>query len=200
MAGCAQLVVRLGRGMFWIIVVSLFLIFVIALFQPVTFCGTSSEVVRVKSTMKDLQVSTGYFKMEYACYPVSSSETQLLRTEGALLLSLLGQDKESNPRGIKFIDLPIARGGKYGLTGVKEKDKTIPSTTTLTDLWGEKYYLLIDADGDNRIPNPELRPDAIFKGRGKDRAPEFLNSSTIIFSSGPDRDPKTWDDNICSWR
>lgn len=199
MSGCAQLGVCLGRGMFWIIVAPLFLIFVIVLFQPVTFCGASSEVVRVKSTMKDLRVSMGYFKVEYASYPGPSSETQLHRTEGTLLLSLLGQDKESNPRGIKFIDLPIARGEKYGLTGVK-KDKTIPSTTTLTDLWGEKYYLLIEADGDNRIPNPERRPDAVFKGRGKDRAPEFLTDSVIIFSSGPDRDPKTWDDNICSWR
>lgn len=198
MAGCAQLGVCLRRGMFWIIVVLLFLIIVL-LFQPVTFCGTRSEENRIKSTMKDLQVSMGYFKVEYARYPGPSSETQLLRTEGTLLLSLLGQDKESNPRGIKFIDLPIARGEKYGLTGVK-KDKTIPSTTTLTDLWGEKYYLLIEADGDNRILNPERRPDAIFKGRGKDRAPEFLKSSIIIFSSGPDRDPKTWDDNICSWR
>ena len=149
--------------------------------------------------MKDLQVSMGHFKTEYLRPPVPPSETQFLRTDGVLLQALLGQDKESNPRGIKFIDLPIARDGQSGLTGMKGNEQTIPVNTTLIDLWGEKFYLLIEADGDNRIPNPERRPEAIYKRQAS--APEFLNSSTaIIFSSGPDRDPKTWDDNICSWR
>lgn len=153
--------------------------------------------ISVKGMTKDIKVAMNLFKTAYDRYPVPPSETQFLRTEGVLLQSLLGQDKESNPRAIKFIDLPIALDGKHGLTGLKEKDQPISSTTTLTDLWGEMYYLLIDADGDNRIPNPERRPEAIFKHRAS--ALEFLSSSIIIFSSGPDRDPKTWDDNIGSW-
>ncbi len=154
--------------------------------------------ISVKGMTIDIRLAMNHFKTEYDRYPVPQSESQFLRTEGVLLQSLLGQDKESNPRAIKFIDLPMALDGKHGLTGVKAKDQTISSTTTLTDLWGEKYYLLIEAHGDNRIPNPERRPEAIYKYRA--RAPEFLSSSVIIFSSGPDRDPKTWDDNICSWR
>lgn len=143
--------------------------------------------------MKDIRVSVGHFMTEYNRSPVPPSETQFLRTEGVLLQSLLGQDKESNPRGIKFIDLPMALDGKSGLTGMKANDQNIPSNTTLTDCWGERFYLLMEDGGDgfSRIPNPERRPDAVFKGRGKDRAPEFLSSSVIIFSSGPDRDPKT---------
>lgn len=178
----------------YLIVVLLFIfVFILMLLTPRSGPVRISLNLRVKATMKDMQVALGYFKTEYQHMPVSSLETQFLRTEGTLLMALLGQEKGANPRHIKFIDLPPALAGKYGLTGMQSD-----ASTALVDPWGEMYYLLLDVDGDNRIPNPEQRANAAFKSNT--REPEFLNASVILFSSGPDRDPNTWDDNICSWR
>jgi hypothetical protein len=56
----------------------------------------------------------------------------------------------------------------------------------------------------NVITNPEFGADQ----SNPDYAKNYQNyppsatlpATVIIYSSGPDRDPKTWHDNICSWR
>jgi hypothetical protein len=201
MAGCASLGLFIWKWLVRLLDMMLVL-FVLLIILSLVFqwdhSGRDRDSSLAKLMIKAISATMGHYRTEYNRYPVPASETQFLRTEGTLLLSLQGQDKESNPRGIMFIELLMAHDGKNGLTEMKENGQTTPSTTTLTDPWGEKYYLLIEADGDDRIPNPERRPEAIYKRQAS--APEFLNSSVIIFSSGPDRDPKTWDDNICSWR
>ncbi len=151
-----------------------------------------------KAPLKDLQVALGFFKTEYGELPIKPNESQIIRTEGTLLLTLLGEKTAANPRGIKFLDAPIARYGKYGLIHLDPEVQSLTPETALVDSWGERYYLLLESTGDNRIPNPERLPGAT--GKATQRAPEFIPASAIIFSSGPDKDPKTWDDNVCSWR
>ncbi len=151
-----------------------------------------------KSIMKDIQVALGHFKTEYGELPIKPDESQMLRTEGTLLLSLYGEEAATNPRGIKFVDLPIARKGKYGLINLDPEVKSITPNTALVDAWGERYYLLLESTGDNRIPSPERLPGAT--GKVLRYAQEFIPASSLILSSGPDKNPSTWDDNICSWR
>ena len=176
MAGCASLGVFnwkwLARLAVLIFVFFVFLV-IVSLVIPGHHSGSDREFIHVKSTMKDIQVSFGHFRTEYNRYPVP--------------------DKESNPSGIRFVDLPMALDRKNGLTGMNENDQTIPVNTTLIDPSGERLYLLIEDDGDgfNRIPDPARRLDVNFKVRGKECAAEFLNSTFIIFSSCPDRDPNS---------
>jgi len=61
----------------------------------------------------------------------------------------------------------------------------------LSDLWGEPYYIVLDTNEDNMIANPNL---------GAAKSLSQIPARIIIYSSGKDRDPKTWHDNICSWR
>ena len=154
--------------------------------------------VRSKATLKDTQVALMLFKTEYGELPIKPNESQIIRSEGTLLHSLLGANTAANQRGIKFLDAPIASNGKYGLIHLDPEVQSITPETALVDPWGERYYLLLESTGDNRIPNPERLPGA--QGKATQRAPDFIPASSAIFSSGPDKDPQTWDDNVCSWR
>ena len=207
MAGCATL------GLFFLkwTILSIILLFVVNFLMSIL--GFSSHgynhgrrkdanFYRTKEMIQDIQFGLIDFKLEYQHYPVPVSKDVLLRSEGKMIESLLGQEKESNPRAIRFVDIPFARDGKYGLTGMTENSREIPADLKLTDPWGEMFHLLIDdsSNENHQLPNPECRPDALSKGPGKNPAPEFLNEPILIFSSGPDRDSRTWADNICSWR
>ncbi len=197
MAGCATLGLWVWK---WLerLLVTLALYFLALLMYYIYLGYFGRHPIHGKAPLKDLQVALGQFKTEYGKLPIKADESQIIRTEGTLLLTLLGEKTAANPRGIKFIDPPIARYGKYGLIHLDPELQSITPETTLVDPWGERYYLLLESTGDNRIPNPERLPGA--SGKATQRALEFIPASTAIFSSGPDKDPQTWDDNVCSWR
>lgn len=155
-------------------------------------------IVHGKAQLRDLKLALSNFKTEYDALPVIPDESQILRTEGTLVVSLLGAKTAVNPRGVKFIDFPIAYNRKSGLINHDFEVKSTLTEIALVDQWGERYYLLLESTGDGRIPNPERLPGA--SGNALQHAPEFISASSLIFSSGPDKDPKTWDDNYCSWR
>jgi hypothetical protein len=145
--------------------------------------------------MKAVHVSLGRYKTEYGKLPIEPNEAQLVRSDGLLLRSIIDPTSPTNPRGIFFLpDLPSAKPGVSGLTW----ESSTRANVALVDDWGERYYLLLESTGDNRIPNPERLPGAT--GKVLCHAPEFIPASSLIFSSGPDKNPSTWDDNICSWR
>jgi hypothetical protein len=184
MAGCA----RLGKWMLYALLAGIVLFLMYGGCSRMMMRTNSGSWNSVKSTMKDLTVATGYFRLEYHRFPVPApiDETQdlFLRSQGAMLPALLAQDDKLNPRKIIFVHLPLAKDQKNGLS--QETGEWV-----LVDRWGEMYYLGLDTDGDNRIDNPE--PEGL-------KSPPFLSASMIVYSSGPDRDPKTWEDNVCSWR
>jgi len=145
---------------------------------------------RTQAAMHDIKVAIGHFRTEYNAFPTPSKSEDKdveLRSEAVLIAALLGQDKSLNPREICFVDFPLARDGKFGLLDGR-----------LVDRWGEMYYILMDSDLDNRIAHPEHGADPVWLK--KHSPPPHLNNSLAIYSSGPDRDPKTWEDNITSWR
>ncbi len=156
-----------------------------------------SPDLRVKTVMKDVQVAVGHFKTEYQVFPVpsiSADTDSQLRSEGTFITALLAQETGEpslNRRNIKFLDQPLAKHGQRGL--VKEGDEL-----RLVDFWGEMFYIHLDTNGDNRILNPEASADA--EWLQEHPQPPHINTSVVIYSSGPDRDPNTWEDNITSWR
>ena len=121
---------------------------------------------------------------EYNQLPVpkdqETSESIPITSSGSLLDALLAEDSNINPRMIKFLDTPLVRNSTGGLL---EKD----AKRLLVDPWGNAYFILLDLNNDNRIPDPE-HPGTT------------LNASVLVFSAGVDGDPGTWKDNVASWR
>jgi hypothetical protein len=160
------------------------------------------DILRTRAMMKDLKISFEAFEIEYEEYPIAlavgKNEDSALRSRGPMLNELsLFDGAKHNFKKIKFLDLPAAKDRKYGLW--QDGDEWV-----LSDLWGEPYYIILDTNGDNMIANPEFGADQSDPDYAKrcrsSPPPPTLPSRVIIYSSGPDRDPKTWSDNICSWR
>lgn len=199
---------RLARGCnLWgwlVVILCLIAAYEVVVRNIMIVCGPN----RTQSTMHDLQAAISNFRAEYhhfpgspvlgASIPTSDPRDPTIRSEGIPLLSLLALDESNNSQQIKFIDLPEAKKGKFGLVVTSGSDSWPPTGLELHDLWGEKYYLVLDIDEDGKVPNPEAHADAAWLA--KHRQPAFLSTSVAIYSAGPDRDPKTWADNITSWR
>ncbi|MFZ2278641.1 MAG: hypothetical protein WAW39_12615 [Prosthecobacter sp.] len=102
-----------------------------------------------------------------------------------------------NPKDIVYLSLPQAQDRKNGLWHDG-------SEWVLSDLWGEPYYVVLDTNGDGSLAKPEFgadQSDAEYERRCRMLPPPAtLPLKVLIYSSGPDRDPKTWKDNVCSWQ
>jgi prepilin-type N-terminal cleavage/methylation domain-containing protein len=129
----------------------------------------------------------GYYA-EYSKYPLpadySGSEVGPMRTDEQLTAALLAVDPMMNPKRIRFLpDLKDASTtGKNGL-------KTSGDTSVIVDPWGEEFYVIMDADYNGEIENPN-------PGSGSAK----LYQKVLVFSAGPDKDPATWEDNVMSWQ
>ena len=150
-----------------------------------------ATVSPVRAVIKSIQAGLGHFHVEYRAFPVppgAPTDKDLeARSRGALLAALLGD----NHRKIKFVDFPEAGVRRYGLSQENQEWK-------LTDHWGEPFYLILDTNSDGEVPNPEASADA--EWLKKQPQPATLTTPNAVYSSGPDRDPKTWQDNVTSWR
>jgi len=138
-----------------------------------------------KEKMKDVQVATGHYRTEYNRIPFPSTIPERdmeVRTQGTWIAALMAEYDALNPRQIELLSLPSALEKRDGIYQDNNGE------WVLTDPWGEMYYAIFDADYDGSIFNPETMKT------------EPESRSVILYSAGPDRDPKTWKDNICSWR
>ena len=54
----------------------------------------------------------------------------------------------------------------------------------------------LDGDFDNSVSNPEAATGA---KDSQPSPPARVTRKGLIYSAGPDRDPKTWKDNIRTW-
>jgi hypothetical protein len=157
---------------------------------------------QVRTVIKDLRIAVDSYEIEYNRLPIPELYTHradiTIRSQGPILPALLGKEAtELNPHPIRFFDGPFDSDSKFGLW----KDG---NEWALRDRWGELYYLMLDTNEDKVIANPEFGADQSDpKHAEKCRIsppPPTLPTRVLIYSSGPDRDPKTWHDNICSWR
>ncbi|MBB5039789.1 hypothetical protein [Prosthecobacter dejongeii] len=167
------------------------------LFVIFLYRDAEQSILQTKGMMKVTSVAIGHFRTEYNTFPISSKSEDKdvsLRSGGPLLAALMGNDKSLNPRGIQFVDLPFAKPERSGL--IQEADQW-----RLVDRWGEMFYISLDTNYDNRLVNPAQQvPSKWFPWVKVPLPPAILNASSAIYSSGPDRDPTTWADNITSWR
>lgn len=151
---------------------------------------------------KDLQYAIANYKVDHNHFPIPGKTTPtsdfILRTRGAFLQALLGENAAGlNPKEIKYIDLPMAQDRKRGLW--QDGDEWV-----LSDSYGEPFYLVFDTTSDGKIANPEFGADLSDADYAeyckKHPPPAELKADVLVYSSGKDRDPKTWHDNIRPWR
>ncbi|MFC5457138.1 hypothetical protein [Prosthecobacter fluviatilis] len=196
---------RKKKGCLWFLIFLGVIIVLILLYLPmVIVCPGIPDAPRLRSraAIKHLQAAITAYEIDSAHFPVPESDWHgpdvSLRTRGLILPILLGRKeaKALNPKEIKFIDLPMARDHKNGLW--QEGNEWV-----LSDPWGEPYYLILDTNDDLEIANPEFGARASDPKQAefdlKHPQPKMLPLTTAIYSSGPDRDSKTWQDNVCSW-
>ncbi len=170
--------------------------------------------LQVQTVIKDLRIAISSYQVEYNRYPVNASllsgagsgeDVQAIPTdENTGLVSALLSLSDSggsggsgstnlNPRDIKFIDLPLARNGKFGLVNAQPPYK-------LVDLWGLPYFVLLDTNGDKQVNNPDLQnADPTIAQNPISPPPQKLPMEIAIYSYGLDKTPMTKDD-VVSWR
>ncbi len=168
----------------------------------------NANTLRIKATMKDLQVAIGHYRTEYNRFPVAISgasggkDIDPILTNGTnsiitVLMAATGPDANStmNRRNIKFIDLPYAKNTtSFGV--VDPSGGSGGADLKLVDIWGQPYTIYLDSNYDNRITNPDATN---VDKRISSKATKYLSSSTGIQSRGPDKILNTKDD-IVSWR
>ena len=148
---------------------------------------SKAERANTRVTMKGLEIAIKGYQTEYNRLPLKGSPSPVAGDQNsdttdpdgrALLDTLLGKDTVTNPRSIYFIDLAPARASGAGYS----------ASSGLRDPWGKNgYRILLDANGDGNIADPE--------GLVGD-----LKATIRIYSAGPDGDFATWADNVCSWK
>lgn len=173
--------------------------------------------LQVQTVIKDLRLAIGSYQVEYNRWPVNSSmlssgssgeDIQAFPTDenSGMVDALLSTSSSSgsnsgggsgstnlNPKDIKFIDLPIAKNGKFGLVNPQPPYK-------LVDLWGTPYRVLLDTNGDKQVQNPDQNnSDPSISQNTSSPPPQNLPSEIAIYSYGKDLMPTTRDD-VVSWR
>ncbi len=170
--------------------------------------------LQVQTVIKDLRVAITSYQVDYNRWPVNASllsaassgmDIAALPTDensgivGALttLTSSGGNNAAAannlNPKDIKFIDLPVARNGRFGLVNAQPPYK-------LVDLWGTPYYVLLDTNGDKQVANPDLNnADPKIASNTVSPPPKMLPVEIAIYSWGQDLQQQTADD-VVSWR
>lgn len=153
-----------------------------------------AKKVKTSAALKDIQLGIKNYQAEYNRYPLKAgmtTENPIALDEGATLLKiLLGENEQKlNPRQIIYIEPPMGKNGTGGLVGSE-------GSYGLMDSWGEPYQVIMDANYDNKISNPDSRNEDPSISTG---APANLPIGVIVYSHGEDKKPNTKDD-VASWR
>jgi type II secretory pathway pseudopilin PulG len=150
--------------------------------------------VQAQTALKDITLGITHYHTEYNRYPLppgQTSEEPIPLSEGSTVLKiLLGQNEQKlNPRETRYIEPQVGKGGAGGLTGTE-------GSYALMDPWGMPYEVIVDANGDDKIANPDARnADPAISSS----APPYLFMGAAALSFGPDKKPNTTDD-VVSWR
>ena len=153
----------------------------------------NAQKVRTKSALMDIVTGINNYRSEYNHLPLppgQTSEDAIPLDQGCTVLKILLGDNDSkmNPKEMRFIEPSTGKEGAGGLTGTR-------GSYSLTDLWGTPVEVILDANYDGRIHNPDAGNEDAAVAKG----PDEIMASVIAFSHGADKKKGTRDD-IVSWR
>lgn len=161
--------------------------------------------LKALSTIKDLQVAFKSYQTEYNRYPSTATASDTVATTNASdnFVSILQAQTAGdplNPRGIKFVDLPLGKSFRAGQFRGGLDDS---SPAGLFDEWGQPYQVTLDTNYDEKVSNPDKDNEDT---NISTNAPVDLPLGVAIYSLGPDGDPNGKNqmtptkDDITSWR
>ena len=160
----------------------LIVITIIATLAGMSFAAFTAVQAQAKKTqatamIASIQTAISNYFNEYGKYPVArggaSAREGEIETAGTFLAILMGTDagKKFNPRKIAFLEPKEAKEGFNGVTYAG----TNPDS--LTDPWGNPYWVIMDANYDRKVKNP----DELNEGNS-----QWVNAGSIVWSTGPD--------------
>lgn len=154
--------------------------------------GTTLYMLRVAhARIKPYLTETDRFQDEDSGLPT-------MRTDKALMLALMGKQELNDVIDFYFIqDLPKWQKDRAGIDWVKGSEQGTLSDLKLLDAWGEAYYVVFDTNQDGKIPHPAAKMDRA--GMARLHTQPEIPEKVFFWSSGPDRDPTTWEDNVFNW-
>jgi prepilin-type N-terminal cleavage/methylation domain-containing protein len=210
------LFVRMGFTLIeLLVVITIIAVLASLVMSQATRIMADGRKLQVQTVLKDLRIAITSYQVDYNRYPVNPA---MLSAGGAgqdipavptdatsgIVSALMsssssggggggGATTNLNPKDIKFIDLPIARNGKFGLVNAQPPYK-------LVDLWGMTYYVLLDTNGDKQVLNPDLgNSDPKISSNPISPPPKMLPMEIAAYSWGQDMKMATQDD-VVSWR
>ncbi|MES2597558.1 MAG: hypothetical protein V4662_19580 [Verrucomicrobiota bacterium] len=168
--------------------------FVCAIFAGAIWVIKSTSMHHLKSNLWDISEAMTHYKAHHGRWPfiagAQNATDTIVRSKGQFIHDLL----DLGNTGDKFLDYWLAKNGT--VNGFI--DSSSPTEVRIVDYWGEEFYLVIDTNNDGGVANPE---DVSNRGWFTRReVPSIIPRTVIVYSAGPDRDPQTWYDNVCSWR
>jgi prepilin-type N-terminal cleavage/methylation domain-containing protein len=160
----------------------LIVIVIIAILAAVAFpvYGMVMETVRkteAEKDVQDLKQAISSYQLEYGRFPYGGDQDVELNTEDDEIMSILAgvEGNPLNKRGKVFYQGKRAKKAREGMPvgGTYGEGNTIG----MADPWGQPYYMIIDANYDNKVENPdpsgsgeiELRQQVVVWSKGKPR-------------------------------
>jgi prepilin-type N-terminal cleavage/methylation domain-containing protein len=183
----------------------LVVITIIAVLAGAGFAAGNSAIQKAKkttalATCTALESAVSNFYTEYGAMPTDkTTDTPALRTDNDTLLKiLLGLEGTGttvlNTRSIKFLSVKEGKkkGASGGINGLIYNDSG--AVTGLFDPWGGPYFVMLDADYDERVaPTPSAGGTAVtLNGR---RAAAWSNGADAVSGSGGKAS-----DDVTSWK
>ncbi|MFP6874241.1 MAG: prepilin-type N-terminal cleavage/methylation domain-containing protein [Verrucomicrobiales bacterium] len=168
----------------------LIVIVIIAILAAVAFpvYGMVMEVVRKTEAEKDVQdikAAISTYNLEYGKFPYGGEQDVELNTEDDEIMSVLAgvEGNPLNQRGKVFYQGKRAKNGRDGnpTGGIYGENDDL----RMADPWGQPYYIIIDANYDSKVLNPDtggddLRQTIVVWSKGKPR------------QKGTDNGPQDW--------
>ncbi len=180
----------------------LVVIAIIAVLAGAGFAAGTAAIQKAKkvtalATCTALESAVNNFYTEYGAMPTDkTADAPSLRTDDDTLLKILlgleGTGTVLNTRAIKFLSVKEGKkkGASGGINGLIYKDSG--AITGLYDPWGGPYFVILDADYDERVtPTPAAGTAPTLNGR---RAAAWSNGADAVSGSGGKAtdDVKTW--------
>jgi len=143
----------------------LVVISIIAILASLAIPAASGVIDRAKKVQAQnaaTQIATAViaYETEYGRMPTDGTGDGTGYANLFNVLGNIGGNLDENPRGIVFLEIPDAKGGKNGLSG-----------TDYNDPWGHAYVVYMDGNYDNEIDVPDqekLRKKVAVYSKGKD--------------------------------
>ncbi len=111
------------------------------LIPSVTGVIENAKRAQAKNDVTQIATAIISYETEYGRLPETTGtvDADLLETLGA-------QNDDTNPRGIVFLEIPTAKGGKNGAEGTGAT-----FSSGYKDSWGEVYQIAVDDDYNNQV-------------------------------------------------